>query len=322
MEVLAVTAPPPLLVIAGPTGSGKSRLALEVAEAFDGEIVSADAFAVYRGLDIGTDKPPPDWRRRVPHHLIDVADPVERFSAGRFAEEAIAAIQSIRSRRKLPIVAGGTHFYIRALVLGLFPEPPHDPLVRSRLEEEWSQDSSAVFARLHDVDPVSAERIGPRDRQRILRALEVFEAGAKPLSRYWEDHERHPRFRALLAVPDRERPDLYARIDCRVETMFSSGFEAEVRGLMAAGVPRTAHAFKAIGYREILGHLDGRWDLEQAERRTKIASRHLAKRQLTWLRHSVEGNVVWVPPPENGGASTIAARWRHHLLGEGTRGES
>ncbi len=315
-----MTGPPPLLIIAGPTGSGKSRLALEVAEALNGEIISADAFAVYRGLDIGTDKPPHEWRRRVPHHLIDVADPVERFSAGRFANEALKAIEAIQSRGRLPIVAGGTHFYIRALVLGLFPEPPRDPSVRSRLEEDWARDPTALFNRLHTIDPASAAKIGPGDRQRILRALEVFETGGKPLSWYWQAHQRRPRFRALLAAPDRERQDLYVRINRRVETMFSSGFEAEVEGLISDGVPRTAHAFKAIGYREIVAFLDGRWDLAEAEQRTKTASRHLAKRQLTWLRHSVEGRVVWVPPPERGGSKKIAALWRHHLE-EGTRGE-
>ena len=312
---------PPLLILAGPTGSGKSRLALEVAEKLDGEIVSADAFAVYRGLDIGTDKPPAAWRERVPHHLIDVADPVERYSAGRFAREAPAAIEAIRRRGRLPIVAGGTHFYIRALVFGLFPEPPRDAAVRERLEAAWRRDPPALFARLSEIDPASAERIGPHDRQRILRALEVFETSGTTLSSHWEAHRRHPRYRPLLAVPDRARRELYVRIDRRVETMFSSGFEAEVRGLLEDGVPPTAHALKAIGYREIVAHLDGRWDLAEAEERTKTASRHLAKRQLTWLRHSTEGRVVWVPPPEAGGADTIAALWRHHVE-EGTRGAS
>ncbi|NOZ93530.1 MAG: tRNA (adenosine(37)-N6)-dimethylallyltransferase MiaA [Acidobacteria bacterium] len=310
---------PPLLVIAGPTGSGKSRLALDVAERLDGEIVSADAFAVYRGLDIGTDKPPLQWRRRIRHHLIDIADPVERYSAGRFAAEALAAVGAIRSRGKLPIVAGGTHFYIRALVLGLFPEPPRDPTVREALERDWASDAGRVYARLQAVDPVAAAAIAPGDRQRILRALEVFEAGGKPISRYWAEHRRHVRFRTLLAAPQRARRDLYVRIERRVESMFSSGLEAEVRRLVSSGVPPTAHAFKAIGYREVIAHMDGRWDLAEAEERTKIASRQLAKRQLTWLRHAEEGRVVWVPPPELGGGEEIAALWRHHLE-EGTRG--
>jgi len=316
-----VSLPPPLLIVAGPTGSGKSRLALEVALSLGGEIVSADAFAVYRGLDIGTDKPPLQWRRRVPHHLIDVADPTERYSAGRFATQATDVIEAIRSRGRLPIVAGGTHFYIRALVFGLFPEPPRDPRLRSRLDEEWDRDPAATYSRLRTIDPESAARIGSKDRQRILRALEVFEAGGRSLTEHWKEHERRPRFRALLTIPERDRQDLYARIDRRVETMFSSGFEAEVEALIAGGVPRTAHAFKAIGYREVVASLDGRWDLMEAKRRTKLASRHLAKRQLTWLRHSSEGRVAWVPPPEEGGAGAIAALWRHHL-GEGTRGAS
>jgi tRNA dimethylallyltransferase len=306
----------PLLVIVGPTASGKSALAVEVAEALDGEIVSADAFAVYRGLDIGTDKPPPEMRRRVRHHLIDVADPRERFSAGAFADAAIHAITDIRARGRTPVVVGGTLFYVRALILGLFPSPPHDPEVRSRLEESWARDAHSVFERLRQVDPPSAEKIGPRDRQRSLRALEVHELTEVPLSEHWRHHRQSPRFHPLLAVPSHSREVLYARIDARVDSMFSSGFEEEVNQLIASGIPRDAHALKAIGYRQIVQMFEGLWDRPIAIERTKSASRQLAKRQLTWLRSPREGALHSVPVVEEGGTEALIHIWNHHI-GEG-----
>jgi len=169
-----------LLVMVGPTASGKTRLGLEVAEALDAEIVSADAFAVYRGLDIGTDKPDRDARRRVTHHMIDVADPRERFSAGEFALEAAAAIGGISCRGRPAAVVGGTHFYVRALLRGLFPSPPHDPELDARLAAAWEHDRARLAQRLAEVDPVAAKRIGPNDRQRVLRAIEVFELTGEP----------------------------------------------------------------------------------------------------------------------------------------------
>jgi len=312
-----VTAPP-LLVVAGPTASGKSALGLEVAERLGGEIVSADAFAVYRGLDIGTDKPGPEARRRIPHHLVDVCDPGERFSAGRFARAAREAIRDIVERGRVPVVVGGTHFYIRALILGLFPQPPTDQEVRLRLEQAWEADPAGLFERLASVDPELARRVGPGDRQRILRGLEVFEVSGSPLTEHWKRHRREPLYRALIAVPEREREELYARIEARVEVMFSSGLVAEVRRLLASGVAPNVHAFKAIGYREVLAYLGGDMDLDMAVEATRRSSRHLARRQLSWLRHADEGHVVRVPPPERGGAEVIVDRWSHEFEeGEG-----
>jgi len=303
----------PLLVIVGPTASGKSALAVEAAEALGGEVVSADAFAVYRGLDIGTDKPPPAIRRRVPHHLIDVADPHEVFSAGAFAEAAESAIADIRSRGAIPVVAGGTHFYVRALILGLFPSPPRDPAIRAQLERSWSRDPDVVFRRLRRVDPESAEATGCRDRQRILRALEVYEATEVPLSEHWRHHRQHPRYRPLLAMATRPREELYARIRDRVDTMFSSGFEEEVHQILASGVPGDAHALKAIGYRQIVQLFEGEFDRPTAIERTKVASRRLAKRQLTWLRSSREGEPRNVPPAEEGGTGELLRIWHRHI---------
>ena len=305
----AATDRPPLLVIVGPTGSGKSGLALEVAESIGGEIVSADAFAVYRGLDIGTDKPSPAARRRVRHHLIDVADPHQRFSAGHFVAAATAAIDDIRSRGAVPIVAGGTHFYVRALLLGLFESPPSDGAVRARLAAEWDADPAQTVERLRAVDPAAAARIAPGDRQRVLRALEVWELTGVPISEHWQRHRSPPRFRALILAPHRERRELYARIDLRVIDMFSRGLEEEVTRILASGVPTSAHALKAIGYAQVVQMLAAGGDRPAAIEQTKQASRRLAKRQLTWLRSLREGAIEWVAPVEQGGAASVVAKW-------------
>ena len=305
----------PLLVIVGPTASGKSRLGLEVAEAIGGEIVSADAFAVYRGLDIGTDKPDIEARRRVRHHLIDVVDPTEVFSAGAFVEAATTAIADIRSRGITPIVVGGTHFWIRALLLGLFEAPPRGKELVARLSAEWDNDPIATFGRLEEIDPAAAARIGPHDRQRILRALEVFEATGSPISQHWFEHRRSSDFDPVLIAPERPRAELYAKIDTRVDTMFASGLREEVRRILASGVSHDAHALKAIGYRQLVEHLNGEIDLESAIHNTKAASRKLAKRQLTWLRSLTEGTLRWLPPVETGGTEAAVRLWSEELRG-------
>lgn len=304
--------PEPLLVIAGPTASGKSGLALAVAERLDGEIVSADAFAAYRGLDIGTDKPSAADRRRVRHHLIDVVDPRERFSAGDFQRAADVAVADIRARGVTPVVAGGTHFYVEALLFGLFAAPPHDAVLRARLEEAWERDPAEVRARLAAVDPAAADRIPPGDRQRVLRALEVFELTGAPLTQHWSTQRKARRYNALLVVPERPRQALYDRINRRVDMMFAAGLVGEVRQLLAAGVPPRAHALKAIGYREIVSYLAGEMMLEDAVEHTKRASRNLAKRQLTWLRNRCAGIVRWVPPLEARGNDAVIRLWESH----------
>lgn len=302
----------PLLVVAGPTASGKSALGLAVAAALGGEIVSADAFAVYRGMDIGTDKPDRVSRRRVRHHLIDILEPSEQFSAGDFVVAADAAIEETRSRGKVPVVVGGTHFYIRALVFGLFPGPPRDPEIRQRLLDEWNADPDTCWARLQAVDPSAARRIGPRDRQRCVRALEVYDLTGTPLTEHWRRHNPTPRYRPLIATPARERATLYAKIDKRVDTMFSEGLVEEVRRLLSSGVRSDTHALKAIGYREVVGHIEGQWGFDAAVDRTKRASRRLAKRQLAWLRHLREGELHRVEPVEAGGAEDLIHLWDSH----------
>jgi tRNA dimethylallyltransferase len=303
---------PPLLVILGPTASGKSSLGLAVARELDGEIISADAFAVYRGLTIGTDKPSLEDRRLVPHHLVDCLDPHEVYSAGAFAEAARAAIHEIFARGRLPVVVGGTHFYIRALLHGLFPAPPRDPAIGEELARRWDRDPAALYGELQEADPVATERIGANDRQRILRALEVFESTGEPVSSHWRRHHHTPEYAPLLVAPRRSRADLYARINARVDSMFASGLVEEVAAILASGVPREAHALKAIGYRETIDFITGHSDLTNAIEQTKRASRRFAKRQLTWLRDAREGTVHWVPPIEDGGAAAVIRLWNTH----------
>jgi tRNA dimethylallyltransferase len=308
----------PLLVIMGPTASGKSRLGLEVAERVDGEIVSADAFAVYRGMDIGTDKPTAEDRRRVRHHLVDVAEPGHRFSAGEFAEAAASAITDITDRGRTPVIVGGTHFYIRALIEGLFPARPRQPGDVSHLADQWERDPGAAFQRLREVDPEAAKRIAPNDRQRVLRALEVFELTGETLSSHWRRHQSPRRYLPLMVAPDRSRQDLYARIDARANRIFASGLVEEVRQILATGVPVDAHALKAIGYRQVVEMLQGECDLETAIENTRKSSRRFAKRQLTWLRGIPEGNLRWVPPAEQGGATAAIELWKQHTEGRRT----
>jgi tRNA dimethylallyltransferase len=307
--------PPPLLIIAGPTASGKSNLALDVAERLAGEIISADAFAIYRGMDIGTDKPSAADRARVPHHLVDIADPGEEFSAGAFAKTAAKAIADIEARGRLAIVAGGTHFWIRALVVGLFPSPRRDPEVGATLAAQWEADPEAVFDRLASIDPDSAQRIGPRDRQRILRAIEIFELTGETMTKHWKRHRRQVRFSPLFVAPNRTRQELYARIDARAKRLFTSGLVEEVERILASGVAPDAHALKAIGYRQVVEMLEGKTDLPTAIDNTKRSSRKFAKRQLTWLRRLREGTVHWVAPVEEGGTPAVIDLWQQHTEG-------
>ncbi len=282
-----------LVVLVGPTASGKTALGAELAERLGGEVVSADAFAVYRGLDIGTAKPGPDLRARVPHHLIDVADPAERYSAGAFVRDADAAIAAIGARGKVPVVVGGTHFYVRALVRGLFPEPPRDERLRLELEEEWARDPDALRRRLRELDPSAASRILPNDRQRVLRALEVCVGAGRPMTELWREHAgRGPRYESVVLGLNPLRAALHATIALRVNRMFASGLVREVEGLLAGGLSPRVHALKAIGYRESCRVLSGELEVAAAVREATEATRQLAKRQMTWLRG--ERDVRWL----------------------------
>ena len=288
-------APLTLVAVLGPTASGKSALALDLAERFDGEIVSCDSAAVYRGFDIGTDKVPPDARRGVPHHLIDVADPTDDYTAARYAVEAAAAVRAVHARGRLPILAGGTGFYYRALTRGLFPGPGRHEQLRARLRRMADRRGVEFLHRMvRRVDPESAARILPRDYMRLERALEVFFVTGKPLTAHFAATVSPlPDARVIGLFVRPESWELVSRIDRRVSGQFARGLVAEVRGLLAAGVPRCARAFGCLGYRQVLEHLDGLRD--EAGTRELIAreTRRYARRQLIWFRK--EPNLEVVP---------------------------
>lgn len=278
-------AAPTLVALLGPTASGKSSLALALAERFGGEVVSCDSAAVYRGFDIGTDKVAPGQQRGIPHHLIDVADPTEDYTAARYAEDAARVVRAIHGRGRLPIVAGGTGFYFRALTRGLFPGPGRDDALRTRLRTLAARRGVEHLHRLvRRVDPASAARIQPRDYMRLERALEVFFLTGRPLTAHFAATVSPlPEFAVVGLVLDAPA-DLTARIERRVDAQFARGFVEEVRGLLASGVPRTARPFGSLGYRQVLEHVQGERD-EAATRELIVReTRRYARRQLIWFR--------------------------------------
>lgn len=290
-----------LIIVLGPTAVGKSRVAVDLALRFGGEVINGDSIQVYRGFDIGTDKPRPGSMRGIPHHLIDIVDPEVQFTAADFVREALAAAGKVASRGRLPLVAGGTGLYLKALVDGLFPGPGRDPALRAALEAEAREKGlDTLFRRLEAVDPVYAAKIRDRDRIRIIRALEVHALTGEPLSEHFRRTESPVRGRNVLRIGLRlERAALVRRIEDRVEGMFERGLVEEVRGLLERGVTEIAPPFRALGYRHVLKHLGGGIGLEEAVALTKADTRQYAKRQMTWFR-KMDG-VAWFSPDDRAG---------------------
>jgi tRNA dimethylallyltransferase len=273
--------------LTGPTACGKTELALELAERVPLEIVSMDSALVYRGLDIGTAKPPLSVRSAVPHHLVDILEPTEAYSAGRFARDAGALIDEIRARGRLPLLVGGTLLYLRALRDGLAQLPRADAAVRAELDREAAEHGlQSLHERLRRVDPAAADRIAPSDRQRIQRALEVHALTSRPISELQRasDDRRRPQVLAIALVPE-SRVELGLRIERRFDAMVAAGFRDEVERLRARGdLNPELPAMRAVGYRQLWAHLDGRYSWEEARAKAIVATRQYAKRQLTWLR--------------------------------------
>lgn len=289
-----MTPRPLLAAIVGPTATGKSALGIALARRFGGEVVSCDSTAVYRGFDIGTDKVPVDQRQGVSHHLVDVADPTEEYSAARYSREAASAVRDITARGKLPILVGGTGLYYRALTRGFFPGPSRDEALRARLDRIASRRGPDRLHRwLQRVDPDSARRIQPRDRKRLIRALEVYLLTGRSLTAHFEATEAPlPGYRVAafgLRIPSELTADRVAR---RVDAQFEQGLLDEIRGLLASGVPATAHPFTGLVYRQALEHLQGVRD-EAATRELIVReNRRYARRQLIWFRK--EPNLQWI----------------------------
>ncbi len=276
---------PDILVIAGPTASGKTSVGIELAQRIDGEIISADARQIYRFMDIGTAKPTTEERAATRHHLIDFINPDEDYSAGQFAEDASAVIGDILRRGKMPIVVGGAGLYIRALFDGFSPMPKIPIEVRARLKEEGRDCLPALYKRLCEVDPEWAAKIQATDTQRILRGLEVYEASGKPLSEYQKVSPTPPiRHKASYLGLYWEREVLYERINARACLMFENGLIKEAKSLRDRGYSSDLNALNAFGYREIFQYLDGETTLDRALADLQQGTRRYAKRQMTFFR--------------------------------------
>jgi tRNA dimethylallyltransferase len=276
---------PRVLVIVGPTASGKTPLALLVAERLTGEVISADSRQVYRYLTIGTAKPSSLDLKRICHHCVDILDPSEEYNAGLFGEDATIIIRDIVHRNHTPILVGGSGLYLKAVIDGLFSGPGKDAETRFQLEERLKNEGAeSLLEVLQHVDPVSGEKMSPTKPRRIIRALEVYYATGKPISEFHAEQERKPEFNFIQMGLAWERKELYERIDTRVGLMIEQGLVREVEELQKKGFAKTLNALNTVGYKEIFDYLEGRMSLQEAGSLIKRNTRRFAKRQLTWFR--------------------------------------
>ena len=279
--------PPKVIVVAGPTASGKTRLGIELAKLYNGEVVSADSMQLYRGMDIGTAKAPLSERGGVPHHMIDVAEPTENWSVSRYVDEAAKVCDELLSKGKLPVIVGGTGLYIDSLLSGRdFADTQEDKALRNALSEEYDRlGGERMLEKLRSFDPERAGKLAATDKRRILRAMEIFSLTGRTIT----EHDREtkalpPRYEAAYIVLGyKDRADLYERIEMRVDRMMDEGLFAEVQRLLDSGLSRDSTAMQAIGYKEAAAALRGEISREEAIEKIKISSRRYAKRQITWF---------------------------------------
>lgn len=292
----------PLIIIAGPTASGKTSLAIELAGRFSGEIISVDSMQVYRRMDIGTAKPTPEEQAQTPHHLIDIVNPDQEYNLARFIEDAEPACEEVASRSRIPIMAGGTGMYIRGFISGIFELDqgltPKILAAREELKKELSQKGEGrLYQRLVRIDPQSAERIHPNDTSRLIRALEIYDATGRPWSEHLAEANRSRNGENVLKIGllcDREK--LYQRIDARVDQMLALGFREEVEDLLAAGYSRELKSMQSIGYQHMCAHILDQIDLATTRKKMARDTRRYAKRQLTWFGR--EDSMEWFPPED------------------------
>lgn len=286
-----------VISVTGPTCTGKSALSILLAERFDGEIINCDSMQVYKYFDIGTAKPDTDTRKKVPHHLIDVVEPQEEFNAARFKEMADQAIDTICAHRKTPILVGGTGLYLRALIYGLF-KADKDAELREKLQEEYSEGPLKFYERLKETDHDYAMRISFKDKIRVVRAMEIFLLTGRTVSQLEKDHGfREPRYDILKIGLKKEKDELYARINQRVNDMFTQGWVEEVKNILSMGIIDTVKPFSSIGYKEILLNIKGSILYEDMVKDIQKHTRHYAKRQFTWF--AKEKNMDWFEYPED-----------------------
>ena len=295
--------PPKILVIVGPTASGKTRMAVELAQRHNGEVISADSMQIYRTMDIGTAKPTKEEMGGIPHHMIDVADPEEDFSVARYVEMAARCVDDVLERGKLPIVAGGTGLYIDSLLSGrTFAPFSPDSALRGELERELAEKGGqAMLEALAQVDPEAAQRLHPNDHTRIVRALEVYRSTGKTITQHNRETQAiPPRYNALtIGLAFQDRQAMWRRIDQRVDEMVAAGLEDEVRRLLTSGISPKCTAMQAIGYKEFTQALSGEMTWQEATDVVKLRSRQYAKRQLTWFGRNPNTRWVrWDDPPE------------------------
>lgn len=293
---------PEIVCVVGPTASGKTKMGVAIAKAFNGEVVSVDSMQIYRGMTIGTAAPTAEEMEGIPHHMIAVADPTESWSVARFVEAADACVQDILRRGKLPVLVGGTGLYLDALVRGNdFAAGSAGTAVREALQKRMEAEGAAVLLEeLRTIDPDAAAKLHLKDEKRILRALEVWQETGKTITQHNLDTQTRPdKYRAAyIGLNFADRDDLRARIDLRVDMMVQQGLLEEVRDLLQSGIPRTATALQAIGYKQFLAVEEGRATVEEAVEEVKLRSRQYAKRQLTWLRRNDKINwILWEKEP-------------------------
>ena len=284
----------PLVVLLGPTASGKSRIAVQLAKRFETEVLAADSRQVYRGMDLGTDKPMMEERQGIPHRLIDLVDPDEPFNSGWYRQVALMETTRLYAARQLPLLVGGTGLYIRTLVRGLCSAPQSDPMVRAELLElVREQGRDGLYARLMEVDPDGAARLHPNDEAKVLRALEVHRLTGQPLSTIQRQHGfRDGPFSTLLIGLHRPTETLYRRIEERIDWQLAHGMVEETRALLDQGYGRHLGAMKGLGYRQVAAYLAGEYHYDEMVRRFKRDTRRFAKRQMTWFRK--EPGIQWV----------------------------
>ena len=303
-----------MICIAGPTASGKTALSIALAKELGGEIVSCDSMQVYKRMDIGTAKPTTQEREGIPHHMLDVAEPWEDFSVSQYCKMATPIVDDILGRGKTAIVVGGTGLYMDALIRGNDFAPYPSTGRREELEALADGEGiEAVLCKLREVDPESAARLHPSDRKRIIRAMEVYLETGETITAHNEKTKAIPdRYNPIwFALEDENRQDLYDRIDRRVDIMLEQGLLAEIESLLAAGIPEKCTAMQAIGYKEFLAARNGDISVEEAAEEVKKASRHYAKRQLTWFRRN--GQIHWLRRASGEGTAEILSRARQFL---------